>query len=349
MYIDADTHCDECDDTWEFMPRELRPTHISLADGEVPPWLSPNPESASEHSRFWFIDGKLASHRVRNDARSGTTLETRELLDVPARLRDMDELDIEIQVVYPTLLLNELTQRPELEAALYSSYNEWLYRRCDESGGRMRAIALIPYGSIPDALAELRKAKERGAVGFFKRGIDWNLAASDPYFFPVYELAQDLDLPLCMHSSLPWVPIDVHFSRVRQVYTLGSGGGMTVLNGFFALASDKVFEQFPRLRYGLVEAGSAWIPYMLHSLRLAEQRRDFFESRNIWISCEVGEDLGYLIERVGDNVFFVGTDYTHGDRASVMNAHRMIGERDDVTQESAERLTSLNARRFYEL
>ena len=129
----------ECEDTWAYMPKELRPTTISLEGSETPPWLHPDPGSSSAHSRFWFMDGKLASRRIRDDSRSGTTTETRELKDVAARVRDMDNLGVETQVIYPTVLLNEMTRRPELDVAMCASYNKWLYDRCDESGGRMRA------------------------------------------------------------------------------------------------------------------------------------------------------------------------------------------------------------------
>lgn len=348
MYIDADTHCDECEETWAYMPAELRPTNISLEPGEIPPWLKPDPGSPSAHSRFWFLDGKLASHRVRDDARSGTTVETRELYDIPARVRDMDRLGVDVQVVFPTVLLNELTRRPELEVALYASYNEWLYRRCEESGGRMRPVAMIPFGSMPDALSELAKAKDRGAVGFFKRGVEWDRSASDPYFFPAYQKAEELDLPLCMHSSLPFAPIDPHFSRVRPYYTLGFGG-VTVLQGFYALSADAIGKHFPRLRVGFIEAGSTWLPYLLDTVQVVAGRDRYLPERNWFVTCETKEDLGYVVGQFGDDSFFVGTDYTHGDRASVMDAHRSITERSDLSEASKKKLTSENARHFYKL
>jgi predicted TIM-barrel fold metal-dependent hydrolase len=348
MYIDADTHCDECEETWAYMPKELRPTNISLESAEIPPWLKPDPGSSSAHSRFWFLDGKLASHRMRDNNRSGTTVETRELMDIKARMSDMDTLGIETQVVFPTVLLNEITRRPELEVALYSSYNEWLYRRCDESGGRIRAVAMIPFSSMPDALAELKKAKDRGAVGFFKRGIEWDRASSDPYFFPIYEKAQEYELPMCMHSSLPWASIDPHFSRVRPYYTLGYGG-VTVTQGFYTLVADDVHKLFPTLKMGFIEAGSAWVPWLLDTFQVKGDRTDFFTERNMFVTCEAGEDLGYITGQAGDDSFFVGTDYTHGDRASVMNAHKMVAERSDMKVETADKITSLNARKFYNL
>ncbi len=53
-----------------------------------------------------MIDGKRQVRFIRSDKDSGTTVETRELLDVKARLKHMDELGTDIQVIYPTLFLD---------------------------------------------------------------------------------------------------------------------------------------------------------------------------------------------------------------------------------------------------
>ena len=41
---------------------------------------------------------------------------------------------------------------------------------------------------------ELVFCKEHGAVGVMMRGTECELPLSDPYFFPLYELATELDL-----------------------------------------------------------------------------------------------------------------------------------------------------------
>src|SRR2546430_7594528 len=109
--IDADTHVDETDATWEYLQadeQELKPYTA------YPPRLDPSrPPTA-----YWMIDGKRQVRRLRDDKRTGTTVQTRELLDVSARLRDMDRLGIDVQVMYPTLFLTECTERPELELAV---------------------------------------------------------------------------------------------------------------------------------------------------------------------------------------------------------------------------------------
>src|SRR5438093_1088465 len=126
--IDADTHVDECEDTWSFMDAEeaqYRPA--TVLDGE---------EQASVarpgYTRHWLIDGRPAIRRIRDDERTGTTVEARELQDVAARIRHMDRMEVDFQVIYPTLFLRYLTSNPAIQSALCRSYNRWLADRCSQ-------------------------------------------------------------------------------------------------------------------------------------------------------------------------------------------------------------------------
>jgi predicted TIM-barrel fold metal-dependent hydrolase len=44
-------------------------------------------------------------------------------------------------------------------------------------------------------------ATEHGAVGLFFRGIERDRTLDDPYFFPVYQEAARLNLPVCVHTG----------------------------------------------------------------------------------------------------------------------------------------------------
>ena len=107
---------------------------------------------------------------VRDDGNTRTTVETRELLDVQARLRDMDAMGTEVQVLYPTLFLMEATERPEVSTALRRSYNRWLADRCAESRGRLRWVCLPPLMNMDETIKELQFAKDHGACGILKKG-----------------------------------------------------------------------------------------------------------------------------------------------------------------------------------
>src|ERR1700722_488879 len=105
MYVDCDTHLDECDDTWAQMPEGMKaytPVTVNLDKATLPPYIRPG------YERCWFIDGQLFNRQIRSDERTGTTVEIRELYDVPKRLRDMDSLGVGHQILYPTLLLAEV-------------------------------------------------------------------------------------------------------------------------------------------------------------------------------------------------------------------------------------------------
>src|SRR5205085_5687482 len=81
--IDADTHVDETEDTWEYM--EPGEQHLKPTTG-----FPPNPDPTRPASRYWLIDGHRQPRFIRNDTGTHTTVQTRELMDVEARLRDMD-------------------------------------------------------------------------------------------------------------------------------------------------------------------------------------------------------------------------------------------------------------------
>src|SRR5438132_1408892 len=99
--VDADAHVDETDATWEYMTAaesRYKPITVDPPEGKT---LTPGDKRPH---RYWFADGKLRLRRWRSDERTGTTQATRELLDVPARVRHMDEMGVDVQVIYPTYL-----------------------------------------------------------------------------------------------------------------------------------------------------------------------------------------------------------------------------------------------------
>ena len=181
--IDADTHVDETEATWEYMQGDdlqFKPTTAYPANR--------NPELVP--TRYWLIDGRRQLRFIRNDNESGTVVESRELLDVGVRLKHMDELGTDIQVLYPTLFLMEATERPEVSTALRRSYNRWLADRCGQSDGRLRWVCLPPLQNMGETMKELRFAKEHGACGILKKGDrEPDKWPADPYFFPLYEEA----------------------------------------------------------------------------------------------------------------------------------------------------------------
>ena len=85
--VDADAHLIETEATWAYMEsHEARFRPVSRAAS-----------AGASATHAWLIDGREHPRFVGDDASTGTTAATRELLDVEARVRHMDALGIDVQ------------------------------------------------------------------------------------------------------------------------------------------------------------------------------------------------------------------------------------------------------------
>ena len=347
--VDVDAHVDESEATWEYLDDGARRFKPATLDPGGPT----APGDARPH-RLWVIDGNIRLRRWRDDKRTGTVQATRELIDVDARIRHMDELRIDVQVLYPTLFLHALSDRPEVELALCKSYNRWIAKATEQSRGRLRWVAMLPLLSIDKAVEEVRWAKDHGACGVFKKGIECaDRAASDPYFFPVYEEASRLDLPVCIHNATG----KVESAIAQQGESLD--GGMNAISAFSALVEHGIPDLFPKLRVGFIETGASWIPYLYADLVAKKLRRtflpvdfkeDLFRRNRIYVACQTNDDLPYILKYGTEDNLMIGTDYSHADQSAEIQALDVIqqrGEIGEIPAPVARKIVDDNPRRFY--
>jgi hypothetical protein len=98
--IDADAHVIETEHTWDFMDESearYRPVNLSTTD-------------QGSNRLYWIIDGKLKPRRTNIGL--DTTETSREMLDVEVRLKHMDQLGVDIQVLYPTIFTRKMADNP---------------------------------------------------------------------------------------------------------------------------------------------------------------------------------------------------------------------------------------------
>ena len=356
LIVDADTHVDETESTWDHVPQEERrfkPVTLEFTDN--PSFVV---DDARPH-RLWQIDGRFRLRRWRDDKRTGTTRETRELLDIDARLHDMDELGVDVQVLYPTFFLTATTDRPEVDVALCHGYNHWLADVTSKSKGRLRWVAVLPLLSIDKALEQLRFAVDHGACGVFKMGVECGgRAACDPYFFPIYEEASRLNVPICFHTALGDPDRDVAASARANPGELQ----LNAISAFTSLVVNGVPDQFPKLRFGWIEASASWIPYLMHDLEAKRARltalqgfdfkRDLFREYRFYVTCDTMDDISYILNYGVEDALMVGSDYSHADQSAELDAIRRVqsmGTDGRLPERVAQKMVSDNPSRFYGL
>ena len=338
--IDADAHVLETERTWDYMEpseREFKPRIVSVS----------RPDGARDE--YWFAGGRLQlkSGNVGRDAPRAA----REMEDMEARLRHMDELGVDIQVLYPTIFLRPITHRPEVELALCRSYNRWLTDIWKQGKGRLRWVAVLPVLSMERALEEMKVAKENGACGVFMRGLEDEKRLSDPYFFPLYQRASDLDMPVCVHSGTGHFGIHDFFDQEPGFCKFK----LAVVGAFHSIVFNGVPQLFPKLRWGFIEVSAQWVPYLIHDLARRFQRRgkslpkDLLRDLRLYVACQTDDDLSYVLQYAGEDNLVIGSDYGHADTSSEIEALRRLKERSEFNPAVINKILDDNARALYSL
>ena len=371
-YIDADGHVEECLPTFsdKYLDpafRPLRPTVIGR-DGLA----------------YWVIDEQMFPRRVgkgcnnlgtpasydgkptRHTALKPDSIESMELTDIGARLRSMDEEEIAIQVVYPSLFLAyPLTSNTALATALYSSYNRWLGDRLSDNE-RIKWAAIANLDDVGAAVQQVHEAKSLGASAVMVLGTAGDLTFDHPTLLPFFESLAQTNLPLAVHVGWSCPALNNIYSHI---YPSGVIAFLVpVMMGLVALISGGVLDRFPDLRVAFLEAGCQWVHFVLermdHRFRRTRNQLSTFHSQtaprhdlppmdyvrkgNLFFSTEADDVLlPHVIDLVGEDNMVFGSDMPHGDREPFVV--RKVKERKDIGDSAKLKILERNPARLYGL
>ncbi len=344
--IDADAHVIETDATWAYLAEEDR-QHTPLIVTQT--WGHEVVDDGRPVSEYWLMDNRI--HAKDRNVGPDTPAESREMRDVGARLAHLDELGIEIQVLYPTIFLRPAVRTAGAELALTRAYNRWLAGIWARAPERLRWVAMPALLSLGTVRDELARAKDFGACGIFMRGLEWERHISDPYFYPLYETASELEMPICVHSGTNSITQhdfcleDTSYSKFLQP---GVGA-------FQSLVAKGVPGMFPDLRWSFVELSAQWLPYIHKDLIWRLQREgleapdNFLTANRIYIAVATNDDIPYILRYAGEDNLMLGTDYGHNDQMSQIDAFTLLRQRDDLDPGVVKKITEVNPRVLYGL
>ena len=121
---------------------------------------------------------------------------------------------------------------------------------CSYDRKRLHGVALIPLQDPQRAVAELKHAKENlGLVGIFWRPNRLcGRTLPNPDYFPVYEVAADLGVPLCIHEGARTVLEQAGSDRYSEFGRHIACHPLEQMLASLNFCADGVLEKFPKLK-----------------------------------------------------------------------------------------------------
>src|SRR5579871_5961129 len=190
----------------------------------------------------------------------GGFLVTDEQIEAPLKghLRAMDERNIDVQLLTPRPVSMWHWELPDVQEPWCRVVNDFIARTVKLHPDRFIGMAQLPQNAQLDTrncLAELERCvNELGFVGAIVNpdpGADHTTPGMQyDYWYPLYEKAQALDVPLMIHASFWRTPVLKGVPHNNQV-----NANISQFLATIALEHSQVFEEFPRLKVFVCHAG----------------------------------------------------------------------------------------------
>ena len=288
------------------------------------------------------------------------------LTDIPARIRDLDRMGFDSQVLFPSTLYAHMTADPGFEAALYRSYNRYVGSQCQQAPKRLKWAGLLPVRHQREAFAALEEMQRLGARAAVVFGTAGELLLSDPSFLPVWDEFARTRLPLCVHMGMSYPPLAELGRSIYDGHIIGMS--LPAQLAFMAIVGHRMLDRYPDLKVAFLEFGAEWIFYMVarmdHYLPLdrgahiwgmsmpnaenlpRKNVEEYVKSGRIFIAAEADDKLLHnLFELLGEDQILFSSDFPHGEGRE--NAALEILERKDLSQTQKKKLLYDNTVRLF--
>jgi predicted TIM-barrel fold metal-dependent hydrolase len=277
--------------------------------------------------------------------------------DMDYRLKDNAREGIDFQLIFPTQIDIPSQNPGPLGAAAARAYNNWAHKLVAGHRDRLSPVAMMPAGCPEEMPNELRHCvADLGCKSAHLVSYTRDKQMDDPAFFPLYQTAQELDIPLFCHPSTlgdagTLINRQSHFFPIHN-----HGRPLNCVAPLVAMVLGGVFEKFPRLKVVFFEVTAEFLVFWMHRMdddyevikdagmcpQLSMTPSEYVR-RNCYITCEADEKwLAPALAEVGETHVLMATDYPHFD-STFPNTVSGIRERPDISPKQKKLILEDNA------
>jgi predicted TIM-barrel fold metal-dependent hydrolase len=378
--IDADTH------VYPALDVLLRYADKDLLDraGELTPYTRREGEHTSlsiAPIRYNRVAGSKQAAAVQIQAGAANNLAGRtrmrtkkpiapEVAETNARgrLADMDEegADVHFIIAGPWAYAAPALSQ-DLTLGLYRAYHRYMAEYCSADPRRLKGHIIAP-GNNPEWAAQtIHELAGQDWVAAVWPTLPLDLPIDDPDLDPIWQAAQEADLPIMYHGFTVEPP---YYPGYRDIWgnaamSRAAGqvwGGQRFLT--FMLISG-ILDRYPELRVGTLECGHGWLPHWLQRIGrqidyvagavpadLKHTPIEYAQAGRVFCGIDVSEGPAMtkaVIDLLGDGVLMYLSDYPHPETLFPETVDTVLAWQDVLGEAATRRLMSENAARFYRL
>src|SRR5919206_301414 len=191
------------------------------------------------------------------------------------RLKEMDEAGIDLQILsHGAPSAQKLTGADAVD--LTRRVNDRLHAAVTANPKRFAAFAALPTSDPKAAADELERTTKLGFKGAMIHGLANGVFLDDKRFWPIYERAQALDVPIYLHPSVPLPAVaDAYYNDYVKDFPMvvRAGWGYTVETATHAirLVLSGLFDAYPNLKIVLGHLGET-LPFLVWRIEHALAR-----------------------------------------------------------------------------
>jgi len=233
------------------------------------------PQVVAIEEHYW--DREMVGYFTGGDVIRAPALEER-LYDLgELRIKAMDEAGIDYQVISHGAPSGQKLP-DDVATALCRRVNDRLHEAVKQHPTRFGAFAAVPTNNPKEGADELERCVTRlGFKGAMLHGLANGVFLDDKRFWPIYERAERLDVPVYFHPAAPHpAVVEAYYKEYAQSVPtiLSAGWGFTVETATTAtrLVLSGLFEKHPNLKAILGHLGEG-IPFLLARMDEALSRQ----------------------------------------------------------------------------
>lgn len=291
------------------------------------------------------------------------------LRDPEERIKVLNnELSVDLQVLIPHAQFSHLYGgAPEGEdkplavrVAMCKAYNNAVAAIQRDYPDRFIGVGIVPFDDLEESRKEVRRAKTELELPTIMLPGNWmgqNFDAMELY--PFWDTVNELDMPLIIHQipqscsgslgdHVPRYPMVGH-ERMRRLH-LGVYVGFALEYAITcaSLSLGGVLDEFQNLRFCFFEAGAGWLPYTMmgcdrsfyiqNACSRTSTRPSELIKKHCFTAVESSECVPALVQMLGSENYFFGTDYPHGEYQFLPNTVESVASLEGITERDKENI-----------